>query len=63
MPTPINKSGGDVADGNFARRLTYPQDEYKTNGDNVNYAIQNYLKGADKMSTRVWWDCNPRISN
>lgn len=63
MPTPTNKSGGDVTEGNFARRLTYPQDEYKTNGDNVNYAIQNYLRGADKMSTRVWWDCNPRISN
>lgn len=63
MPTPVNKSGGDVAEGNFARRLTYPQDEYKTNGTNVKYAIQNYLKGADKMSTRVWWDCNPRISN
>ena len=63
MSTPTNKSGGDVATGNFARRLTYPQDEYKTNGDNVNYAIQNYLKGEDKMATRVWWDCNPRIIN
>ena len=61
MPSPTNKSGGDVANGKFARRLTYPQTEYKTNGTNVEDAIKNKLKGADKMSTHVWWDCNPRL--
>lgn len=61
MPTPTNKSGGDVVDGKFARRLTYPQTEYKTNGSNVNDAIKNKLKGADRMSTHIWWDCNPRL--
>lgn len=61
MPTPTNKSGGDVVDGKFARRLTYPQAEYKTNGKNVNDAIKNKLRGADKMSTHIWWDCNPRL--
>lgn len=61
MPTPTNKSGGDVADGKFSRRLTYPQAEYKTNGDNLKDAIKNKLKGEDKMSTHVWWDCNPRL--
>lgn len=61
MATPTNKSGGDVADGKFARRLTYPQTEYKTNGSNVDDAIKNKLKGEDKMSTHIWWDCNPRL--
>lgn len=61
MPSPTNKSGGDVIDGKFARRLTYPQTEYKTNGSNVNDAIKNKLRGADKMSTHIWWDCNPRL--
>lgn len=63
MPSPTNKSGGDVMNGNFARRLTYPQGEYKTNGENIEYAIKNYLGGNDKMSTHVWWDCNPRLTN
>ncbi|WP_195405779.1 SusD/RagB family nutrient-binding outer membrane lipoprotein [Bacteroides congonensis] len=53
--------GTDITKGKFARRLSYPQDEYRNNGDNMPKALE-YLKGADKMSTHVWWDCNPRLT-
>ncbi len=62
--SPVNLSGGDVADGKFARRLTYPSDEYSTNGVNLNRAIsQNLPDGGDRFSTHVWWDCNPDLIN
>uniref|UniRef100_UPI003FD73A5E SusD/RagB family nutrient-binding outer membrane lipoprotein n=1 Tax=Alistipes putredinis TaxID=28117 RepID=UPI003FD73A5E len=61
---PVNRSGGDVADGKFARRLIYPSDEYKTNGVNLNRAVGKDLSnGGDRLSTHVWWDCNPKLVN
>ncbi|WP_418992700.1 SusD/RagB family nutrient-binding outer membrane lipoprotein [Alistipes sp.] len=45
-----------------ARRLTYPLKEYETNGPTIQAAVDAYLDGQDKMSTRLWWDCNPRIN-
>lgn len=63
-PSPVNRSGGEVASGKFARRLTYPADEYKTNGVNLNRAIGRDLPdGGDRLSTHVWWDCNPDLVN
>jgi len=44
----------DVPNGTFIRRLTYPTSELSVNTKNVNDAIAN--QGADKLSTRVWWD-------
>lgn len=44
----------DVPNGTFIRRLTYPTSELSVNATNVNAAIGR--QGADKLSTRVWWD-------
>lgn len=50
-----NKSNGRVESQRMARRLNYPQIEYDENGENLNNAISNYLKGPDTMGTDVWW--------
>lgn len=52
-----NKSGGIVDSEQGARRMPYPADEYINNGENVQAAVTNLLKGADNMATKVWWDC------
>lgn len=56
-----NKSDGLVSSEFGARRMKYPLAEYTNNGENVNAAVSNYLGGPDRMSTRLWWDCNPAI--
>ena len=56
-----NKSDGIVSSQFGARRMKYPLAEYTNNGENVNAAVSNYLGGPDRMSTRLWWDCNPAI--
>jgi len=44
----------DVPNGTFIRQLTYPTSELAVNTTNVNAAIAS--QGADKLSTKVWWD-------
>ena len=56
-----NKSDGIVSSQFGARRMKYPLAEYTNNGENVNAAVSQYLGGPDRMSTRLWWDCNPAI--
>jgi hypothetical protein len=56
MPVVVNNSGGVVNTDLGPRRLAYPGEEITTNGENVRYAIDNYLKGPDNMATHVWWD-------
>lgn len=54
-PNPYGQpSNPDVPNGTFIRRLTYPTSELSVNTENVNEAIER--QGADKLSTRVWWD-------
>ncbi|MDF2193771.1 SusD/RagB family nutrient-binding outer membrane lipoprotein [Paraflavitalea sp. CAU 1676] len=54
-PNPYGQPNNpDVPNGTFIRRLTYPTSELSVNTDNVNTAISN--QGADKLSTRIWWD-------
>jgi hypothetical protein len=54
-PNPYGQpSNPDVPNGTFIRRLTYPTSELSVNTANVNTAIS--AQGADKLSTRVWWD-------
>lgn len=50
-----NLSGGIVDSQNGARRMPYPSAEYTDNSVNVQYAVSNFLKGRDDMSTDVWW--------
>ncbi len=54
-PNPYGQpTNPDVPNGTFIRRLTYPTTELSVNITNVNEAITR--QGADKLSTRVWWD-------
>jgi hypothetical protein len=54
-PVVLNKSGGAVPTGSFARRLTFSDREYIENGDNVRAAV-GLLGGPDNMGTKLWWD-------
>lgn len=54
-PNPYGQPNNpDVPNGTFIRRLTYPTSELSVNTKNVNEAIAR--QGADKLSTRIWWD-------
>ncbi|SHE72224.1 SusD/RagB family nutrient-binding outer membrane lipoprotein [Dysgonomonas macrotermitis] len=54
MPVITNNSSV-VSTSRMARRLPYPQSEYTGNLTNVQYAVSNYLNGADNMATDLWW--------
>lgn len=54
-PNPYGQpSNPDVPNGTFIRRLTYPTSELSVNSKNVQDAISR--QGADKLSTKIWWD-------
>lgn len=54
-PNPYGQPNNpDVPNGTFIRRLTYPTSELSVNTENLNAAIAR--QGADKLSTRIWWD-------
>ena len=54
-PNPYGQPNNpDVPNGTFMRRLTYPTSELSVNSANVQAAVA--AQGADKLSTRVWWD-------
>lgn len=64
MPAVANLSGGIVSDAEGARRLPYPTNEYRENGENVNAAVaaltqESNNKKGDTMATHIWWDCKP----
>lgn len=61
IPVAYNGSGGVVDSNRGPERMVYPQDEYTNNGDNVNFAVTNYLKGPDNMATKLWWACKPGL--
>ncbi|MGL4518940.1 MAG: RagB/SusD family nutrient uptake outer membrane protein [Phocaeicola sp.] len=61
MPAAVNKNRTEVPEGTFPRRLPYPQDEYQDNGANVLNALKDLKPTTDRMSSKVWWDCNPNI--
>ncbi|MDR1091491.1 MAG: SusD/RagB family nutrient-binding outer membrane lipoprotein [Prevotella sp.] len=54
MPVLTNNSSV-VSTTRMARRLRYPNSEYTGNLTNVQYAVSNYLGGADNMATDLWW--------
>ena len=49
-----NPYPGSEIDGDFIRRLTYPDAEEAVNSASVNEAISR--QGPDNLDTRVWWD-------
>lgn len=52
-----NNSSGTIDTQIQIRRLAYPQNEYTTNGAEVQKAV-TLLGGPDNGGTRVWWDVN-----
>lgn len=54
-----NLSGGIVDSERGARRMPYPLEEYTSNTENVQNAVNLYLNGVDNMSVDVWWACKP----
>ena len=63
MPVVVNNSGGIVLSKEGPSRLAYPAEEISTNGENVQKAINDYLKGPDNMATHVWWDKKNKNNN
>ena len=64
MPAMHNLSDGVVDDAEGACRLSYPADEYRENGENLDAAVlaltkESSNKKGDTMATRIWWDCKP----
>jgi len=54
-PNPYGQpTNPDVPNGTFIRRLGYPTSEQSVNTANYNAAVAK--QGADKLSTRIWWD-------
>ncbi|PZR28825.1 MAG: SusD/RagB family nutrient-binding outer membrane lipoprotein [Citrobacter freundii] len=54
-PNPYGQPNNpDVPNGTFIRRLTYPTSEIAVNTANLKEATDR--QGADKLSTRIWWD-------
>lgn len=42
------------------RRMKFPQEEYTTNANNINYAVSHLLGGPDEMNTKLWFDCKTK---
>lgn len=55
-PVVENFSGGDVPEGGFIKRLTYPTAITNASQTAVAAAISAHLGGADKLNTALWWD-------
>ena len=49
-----NPYPGSEIDGDFIRRLTYPDAEDAVNSANVSEAVSR--QGPDLLDTRIWWD-------
>lgn len=57
FPVVVNNSNGAIDTKIQVRRLPYPQNEYSTNGTEVQKGVQ-LLGGPDNGGTRLWWDVN-----
>ncbi|SHM73350.1 Starch-binding associating with outer membrane [Cyclobacterium lianum] len=53
--TPNPYPGSDI-NGDFIRRLSYPDSEFSVNNENVQAALSR--QGPDDLDSRVWWDAN-----
>ena len=55
FPVKLNNSNGVIPDGQFIRRMTFPQSERESNQAGYLDAVKK-LGGPDNIATRVWWD-------
>ncbi|SHM97593.1 Susd and RagB outer membrane lipoprotein [Chitinophaga jiangningensis] len=60
FPVVNNNSGGTINTDLQIRRLPFPQNEYNTNPQAVQAAIQLLSSPADNGGTKLWWDQKPR---
>lgn len=56
FPVVINKSAGEIANGEFIKRLPYPTTLSSTNPTGVENAVKNHLDGNDSPGQKLWWD-------
>ena len=54
FPNIINNSGGTIT--GFIKRINFVENEYQTNPEGVQKAVDNCLKGPDTGGTPLWWD-------
>lgn len=52
------KSGGDVPDGEFIKRIPYPSAITVASKRGVSEAVSKHLNGQNKMFTPIWCDVN-----
>jgi len=55
FPVATNLSGGDIAVGDFIKRLPFTDNEKNSNKNGYKTGL-TLLGGPDNMGTRLWWD-------
>ncbi|MDR2859561.1 MAG: SusD/RagB family nutrient-binding outer membrane lipoprotein [Mediterranea sp.] len=55
FPVANNRSDGVIPQGEFVKRLRFPQNDRNANAAEVENA-KSLLKGPDTENTRLWWD-------
>lgn len=55
-PFMVNNSGGDIPNGEFIKRITYPTSITNASASATADAVSKYLHGRDKLFTALWWD-------
>lgn len=53
---PVVENYSEVPTGDFIKRINYPTSITNSSQNSVNEAIDLYLGGEQKISTRLWWD-------
>ena len=53
---PVVENYSEVPTGDFIKRINYPTSITNSSQNSVNEAINQYLGGEQKISTRLWWD-------
>ena len=52
----LNSDNAKISVDQVPRRVTFTADEFTTNAEAVQEAIDNKLGGPDDGTTRLWWD-------
>lgn len=55
-PVMVNYSNGQIPNGEFIKRITYPTSITNSSKAAVEEAINKYLDGKDSSFTPIWWD-------
>ncbi|WP_018616570.1 SusD/RagB family nutrient-binding outer membrane lipoprotein [Segetibacter koreensis] len=55
-PVMVNNSRGDIPNGEFIKRITYPTSITNASAAATAEAVSKFLDGKDKLFTPIWWD-------